>query len=151
MPTMSTLNTSINSLTHIELRSQNSPALLLSPTPSNASSHHSQRTHHSAHSNATFGSNHRPSAVERKRIVATCRALRAQIAQFQESFIALYGHRPKGSSERPPLATTYAQYSEIDDIVVSRGNGSGGFDSDEGRGDGVEVIISLRSEQQKLF
>lgn len=51
-------------------------------------------------------------AAERKRTVAACRALRAQITRFEEAFVALHGRPPKGASERAPLATTYAQYRE---------------------------------------
>jgi len=51
-------------------------------------------------------------AAERKRTVAACRALRAQITRFEEAFIQLHGRPPKGASERAPLATTYAQYRE---------------------------------------
>ena len=213
MPTMSmNSNASNTKLAHTEFRTPNPPAPPLSPTLSNASSHHSQRTHHSAQMNTTFGSSHRPSAAERKRIVAACRALRAQIARFEESFIALHGRHPKGAAERAPLATTYAQYREwkkairadaatriqalyrgarlriyvlhqsksstgddryskwkaiilktrkknktsnypphlsipveIDDIVVPEGNSPSGLGNDDGRGDGVEVVISPTS------
>lgn len=51
-------------------------------------------------------------ASERKRTVAACRALRAQIQRFEDAFIQLHGRSPKGASERAPLATTYAQYRE---------------------------------------
>lgn len=51
-------------------------------------------------------------AAERKRTVAACRALRAQIQRFEDAFIQLHGRPPKGASERAPLATTYAQYRE---------------------------------------
>lgn len=51
-------------------------------------------------------------AAERKRTVAACRALRAQITRFEEAFIQLHGRPPKGATERAPLATTYAQYRE---------------------------------------
>jgi len=51
-------------------------------------------------------------AAERKRTVAACRALRAQIARFEDAFIHLHGRAPKGATERAPLATTYAQYRE---------------------------------------
>jgi hypothetical protein len=51
-------------------------------------------------------------AAERKRTVAACRALRAQITRFEEAFIQLHGRPPKGAGERAPLATTYAQYRE---------------------------------------
>jgi len=51
-------------------------------------------------------------AAERKRTVAACRALRAQITRFEEAFIQLHGRPPKGAAERAPLATTYAQYRE---------------------------------------
>ena len=51
-------------------------------------------------------------AAERKRTVAACRALRAQISRFEEAFIQLHGRPPKGAAERAPLATTYAQYRE---------------------------------------
>jgi hypothetical protein len=51
-------------------------------------------------------------AAERKRTVAACRALRAQIQRFEDAFIQLHGRPPKGTSERAPLATTYAQYRE---------------------------------------
>eukprot|EP00592_Proboscia_alata_P005623 CAMPEP_0194382050 /NCGR_PEP_ID=MMETSP0174-20130528/57718_1 /TAXON_ID=216777 /ORGANISM="Proboscia alata, Strain PI-D3" /LENGTH=1169 /DNA_ID=CAMNT_0039167005 /DNA_START=77 /DNA_END=3586 /DNA_ORIENTATION=+ len=52
------------------------------------------------------------SAQERKRTVAACRALRAQIGRFEEAFIQMHGRAPKGTLERAPLATTYAQYRE---------------------------------------
>jgi len=51
-------------------------------------------------------------AAERKRTVAACRALRAQITRFEDSFFQLHGRPPKGAAERAPLATTYAQYRE---------------------------------------
>lgn len=51
-------------------------------------------------------------AAERKRTVAACRALRAQISRFEEAFVQLHGRPPKGAAERAPLATTYAQYRE---------------------------------------
>jgi hypothetical protein len=51
-------------------------------------------------------------AAERKRTVAACRALRAQITRFEDAFIQLHGRPPKGAGERAPLATTYAQYRE---------------------------------------
>jgi hypothetical protein len=51
-------------------------------------------------------------AAERKRTVAACRALRAQITRFEEAFVHLHGRPPKGAAERAPLATTYAQYRE---------------------------------------
>ena len=51
-------------------------------------------------------------AAERKRTVAACRALRAQITRFEDAFIQLHGRAPKGAAERAPLATTYAQYRE---------------------------------------
>eukprot|EP00986_Skeletonema_menzelii_P004947 scaffold1737_cov131-Skeletonema_menzelii.AAC.1 len=51
-------------------------------------------------------------AAERKRTVAACRALRAQITQFEDAFIKNYGRAPKGFSERAPLASTYTQYRE---------------------------------------
>ena len=51
-------------------------------------------------------------AAERKRTVAACRALRAQISRFEEAFMQLHGRAPKGAAERAPLATTYAQYRE---------------------------------------
>ena len=50
--------------------------------------------------------------AERKRTVAACRALRAQISRFEEAFMQLHGRPPKGAAERAPLATTYAQYRE---------------------------------------
>ena len=196
--------------------SQSLPAPPLSPTPSNSSSHHSQRSHHS-HSTSMFASSHRPSAAERKRTVAACRALRAQILRFEESFIAVHDRPPKGP-ERAPLATTYSQYREwkrfiradaacriqalyrgfilrisvvnkansgaggeffsrwrgiimrirmrnsvmsfppqlsipveIDELGTRGENGLSGMAGDEGRGDGVEIIISPRAEQTKHF
>lgn len=51
-------------------------------------------------------------AAERKRTVAACRALRAQIQRFEDAFIQLHGRPPKGATDRAPLATTYAQYRE---------------------------------------
>lgn len=49
---------------------------------------------------------------ERKRTVAACRALRAQITQFEDAFIQMHGRPPKGAAERAPLASTYMQYRE---------------------------------------
>jgi hypothetical protein len=51
-------------------------------------------------------------AAERKRTVAACRALRAQISQFEDSFFRMHGRVPKGTVERAPLASTYNQYRE---------------------------------------
>lgn len=51
-------------------------------------------------------------AAERKRTVAACRALRAQITRFEDKFIKMHGRAPKGASERAPLASTYTQYRE---------------------------------------
>jgi len=51
-------------------------------------------------------------AAERKRTVAACRALRAQISRFEDAFFQLHGRPPKGAADRAPLATTYAQYRE---------------------------------------
>ncbi|GAX14870.1 hypothetical protein FisN_29Lh082 [Fistulifera solaris] len=51
-------------------------------------------------------------AAERKRTVAACRALRAQIQRFEDAFFQLHGRPPKGNAERAPLASTYAQYRE---------------------------------------
>jgi hypothetical protein len=51
-------------------------------------------------------------AAERRRTVAACRALRAQITRFEDAFLQLHGRPPKGAVERSPLATTYAQYRE---------------------------------------
>jgi len=51
-------------------------------------------------------------AAERKRTVAACRALRAQICRFEEAFVKLHGRSPRGATERAPLASTYAQYRE---------------------------------------
>jgi hypothetical protein len=51
-------------------------------------------------------------ASERKRTVAACRALRAQIQRFEDAFTQLHGRAPKGAADRAPLATTYAQYRE---------------------------------------
>lgn len=51
-------------------------------------------------------------AAERKRTVAACRALRAQITKFEEAFIQMHGRAPKGAAEREPLASTYMQYRE---------------------------------------
>ena len=51
-------------------------------------------------------------AAERKRTVAACRALRAQITKFEESFVQIHGRPPKSRSERAPLASTYMQYRE---------------------------------------
>ena len=51
-------------------------------------------------------------AAERKRTVAACRALRAQITQFEDAFIHMHGRAPKGAAERAPLASTYMQYRE---------------------------------------
>jgi len=51
-------------------------------------------------------------AAERKRTVAACRTLWAQITQFEDSFIHMHGHAPRGAAERAPLASTYVQYRE---------------------------------------
>jgi len=51
-------------------------------------------------------------AAERKRTVAACRALRAQITRYETAFAKVNGRPPKGAQERAPLATTYAQYRE---------------------------------------
>mmetsp|Transcript_2907 Transcript_2907/g.4114 ORF Transcript_2907/g.4114 Transcript_2907/m.4114 type:complete len:363 (+) Transcript_2907:184-1272(+) len=51
-------------------------------------------------------------AAERKRTVAACRALRAQITRFEDAFIKVHGRPPKSAMDRAPLATTYAQYRE---------------------------------------
>jgi len=51
-------------------------------------------------------------AAERKRTVAACRALRAQITRFESAFAKAHGRAPRGANERAPLATTYAQYRE---------------------------------------
>ncbi|KAL7539831.1 hypothetical protein ACHAXR_009648 [Thalassiosira sp. AJA248-18] len=51
-------------------------------------------------------------AAGRKRTVAACRALRAQITQFEDAFIQMHGRPPKGAAERAPLASTYMQYRE---------------------------------------
>ena len=51
-------------------------------------------------------------AAERKRTVAACRALRAQITQFEDAFVRMHGRAPKGAAERAPLASTYMQYRE---------------------------------------
>lgn len=49
---------------------------------------------------------------ERRRLVAACRALRSQISRFEDSFYQMHGRPPKGTAERAPLASTYAQYRE---------------------------------------
>lgn len=51
-------------------------------------------------------------AAERKRTVAACRALRAQITRFEDAFIKVHGRPPKGAVERAPLQSTYSQYRE---------------------------------------
>lgn len=51
-------------------------------------------------------------SAERKRTVAACRALRAQISRFEEAFFQMHGRPPKGAVDRAPLASTYAQYRE---------------------------------------
>lgn len=51
-------------------------------------------------------------AAERKRTVAACRALRAQIARFEDAFMHLHGRPPKGAADRAPLTSTYTQYRE---------------------------------------
>lgn len=51
-------------------------------------------------------------AAERKRTVAACRALRAQIARFEDAFEKVHGRAPKGATERAPLQSTYSQYRE---------------------------------------
>ncbi|CAB9498588.1 expressed unknown protein [Seminavis robusta] len=45
--------------------------------------------------------------------VAACCDLRVQITRFEDAFIQLHGHPPKGAAERAPLATTYSQYREL--------------------------------------
>ena len=50
-------------------------------------------------------------AAERKRTVAACRALRAQISRFEDAFFKSNGHYPRGT-ERSPLSSTYGQYRE---------------------------------------
>lgn len=52
------------------------------------------------------------SPAERKRTVAACRALRAQIQRFEDAFVQLHGRPPKGPADRAPLASTYSQYRE---------------------------------------
>jgi hypothetical protein len=49
-------------------------------------------------------------AAERRRSVAACRALRAQITRFEDASVQLHGRNPRGAVERSPLATTYAHY-----------------------------------------
>lgn len=66
----------------------------------------------SAASQSTYLRTLTSTAAERKRTVAACRALRAQITRFEEAFIKVHGRPPKGAVERAPLATTYAQYRE---------------------------------------
>jgi hypothetical protein len=51
-------------------------------------------------------------STDRKRTVAACRALRAQITQFEDAFVQMHGRAPKGAAERAPLASTYMQYRE---------------------------------------
>jgi len=51
-------------------------------------------------------------STDRKRTVAACRALRAQITQFEDAFFQMHGRAPKGAAERAPLASTYMQYRE---------------------------------------
>lgn len=50
-------------------------------------------------------------AMERRRMVQACRALRMQIKRFEDTFANQHGHVPKGR-ERLPLSSTYAQYRE---------------------------------------
>jgi len=208
LPIIPSINNSNTLSLNNETRHQSQPAPPLSPTPS-STSQHSQRAYHPTTLSTMFGSNR---AAERKRTLAACRALRAQITRFEESFISLHGRPPKGAAERAPLATTYAQYREwkrviradaacriqalfrgfilrihvlsrvgrddffsrwraviirvrkrntfppqltipveIDEDGVRGENSSGSFGIDEDRGDGVEVMISPRSEQQKQF
>lgn len=103
-----------------------SPVVESSRTPAPLSPVNSyRRQHESGHqlfSNSTTGTSANAqnmylrtltsTAAERKRTVAACRALRAQIARFEEAFIKMHGRPPKGQAERAPLATTYAQYRE---------------------------------------
>jgi hypothetical protein len=49
-------------------------------------------------------------STDRKRTVVACRALRAQITQFEDAFVQMHGRAPKGAAERAPLASTYMQY-----------------------------------------
>eukprot|EP00594_Rhizosolenia_setigera_P005581 CAMPEP_0178950864 /NCGR_PEP_ID=MMETSP0789-20121207/6891_1 /TAXON_ID=3005 /ORGANISM="Rhizosolenia setigera, Strain CCMP 1694" /LENGTH=1210 /DNA_ID=CAMNT_0020631641 /DNA_START=244 /DNA_END=3876 /DNA_ORIENTATION=+ len=113
--TSSPVPSSIQSDNMTRSQSPPAPAPPLSPTPS-VNSQQSQRSHHSSHGSInttpSMISHTRPSATERKRIVAACRALRAQITRFEDSFIAIHGRPPKGTLERAPLQTTYAQYRE---------------------------------------
>lgn len=67
----------------------------------------SQQSSHSAYLRTLTST-----AAERKRTVAACRALRAQIIRFEEAFVQLHSRPPKGNVDRAPLATTYAQYRE---------------------------------------
>lgn len=86
------------------------------------------RTHHGINTNDTRTSSNSASAsraaqdtylrnltrtpADRKKTVAACRALRAQITRFENAFARVHGRPPKGAHERAPLATTYAQYRE---------------------------------------
>jgi len=97
--------------------STSTPQIPLMPSASPSTSANSTSTStHSLSSNPSQSSpNYRMltgSAAERKQTVAACRALRAQIARFEEAFTQLHGRPPKASAERAPLASTYAQYRE---------------------------------------
>ena len=73
---------------------------------------YSSTTTGSSPNNAKYLRTLTSTAAERKRTVAACRALRAQIARFEEAFIKMHGRPPKGGAERAPLLSTYAQYRE---------------------------------------
>lgn len=95
-----------------------SPATPISPSASSVGSAEMVSYRPSANTSPTTTStatNYRlltSTAAERKRTVAACRALRAQIQRFEDAFVQLHGRTPKGTAERAPLATTYAQYRE---------------------------------------
>jgi len=93
------------------------PGLLAPLSPSNTSRKEAAHQRFSTNpsvpgSQSTYLRTLTSTAAERKRTVAACRALRAQIARFEDAFIHLHGRAPKGAAERAPLATTYAQYRE---------------------------------------
>ena len=52
-------------------------------------------------------------AARRQGVRAIYNALRIQIIRFEESFVQMHGRPPKGSIEKAPIKTTYAQYREL--------------------------------------
>jgi hypothetical protein len=85
---------------------------LLAPLSPSNQSRDGQRHGNSGAANGKYLRQLTSTKAERKRTVAACRALRAQITRFEDKFNQMYGRPPKGAAERAPLATTYAQYRE---------------------------------------